>query len=309
MSTSSEAQQQPAAMHGDGSNLGKLGELGDFTVRVATLEQWRLVTEWANGEGWNIGYHDAECFFAAYPDSFFIGRVGDRPVAAVSMVNYSDDYTVWGNFLVDPHDRRKRYGREIVRVVNQHRKGRVASADAMPGLVPAYSQFPGGVPAHDTIHYVGRIDRVGIPAEGVVRVGPEHLDAVAAYDRECFPADRRGFLTKWLFADGHLAYARLRDGRVTGYGVIRPAPLAYRIGPLFADTPQEAQALFDTLTAHVTPGDHLSVFSPDTHDAAKSLFLASGLTEQFRVVRMYDGGPAPETRGECVYGIGSLELG
>ena len=304
MSTSSEAMSQPG---GWASVPGEAQDLSDFTVRAATLEEWRQVTEWANGEGWNIGYHDAECFFAADPDGFFIGRVGDRPVAAVSLVNYSDDFAVWGHYLVDPAHRGKGYGSQTWRAATQHQGNRVSGGDAMPGMVPAY-QLVGFIPIHDTIHYVGPLDRAGIPAEGVVRVGPEHLDAIAAYDRERFPADRRGFLAKWLFADGHLACARLRDGRVTGYGVIRPAPLAYRIGPLFADTPQEAEALFETLTAHVAPGDHVSVFAPDTQEASRPMFLARGLDEQFRVVRMYRG-PVPKTRAESIYAIGSLELG
>jgi GNAT superfamily N-acetyltransferase len=304
MSSSSDARQRPvfpAAMR------EKAYDLSEFTVSVTTLEEWRQVTEWGNAEGWNIGYHDAECFFAADPEGFFLGRVGDRPVAAVSLVNHSDDYAVWGHFLVDPAHRGKGYGEKIWKVANSHSGDRVRGGDAMPAMVPTY-RLVGAVPVHDTIHYIGRLDRPGIHAEGVVRVGPEHLDAVAAYDRECFPADRRRFLAKWLFADGHLAYARLRDGRITGYGVIRPAPLAYRIGPLFADTPQEAQAIFDTLTAYVAPG-YVSAFVPDTQEAAEQLFAPRGLAEQFRVVRMYQGNPVPKTRAECVYAIGSLELG
>jgi GNAT superfamily N-acetyltransferase len=307
MSTSSEAQPRPDV---SASAPGEVQESSDFTVRVATLEEWQQVTEWANGEGWNMGYHDAECFFAVDPDGFFIGRVGDRPVASVSVVNYSDDYSVWGHFLVDPTYRGKDYGRKIWRAASQHRGDRVAGGDGTPEMAPIY-QFLGGNRVHDTIHYFGQLDRAGTPAEGVVRVGTEHLDAIAAYDSECFPADRRRFLAKWLFADGHLAYAGLRDGRITGYGVIRPAPIAYRVGPLFADTPQDAEALFETLTAHLAPGDSVSAFTPETQEAAGPMFLARGLDEQFRLVRLYQGGPAPKAkfRAESIYAIGSIELG
>jgi GNAT superfamily N-acetyltransferase len=305
MSTASGTVREPG---GQVSRTKELYDLNGFTVSVATLDDWRQVTEWANGEGWNIGYHDAECFFTIDPEGFFVGRVGDRLVSAVSFVNYSEDYAVAGHYLADPEYRGKGYGREVWQAVSEHVGSRTLTGDAMPHLTPVY-QFLRGVPAHDMIHYVGTLDRAGAVAASAVRIGPEHLDAVSAYDAECFPAYRRGFLSKWLFAEGHLAYALLSDaGQVTGYGVVRPAPRGHRIGPLFADTPQGADALFDALTAHLGPGDEVSVFGPETQASAR-FFGTRGLVEQFRVVHMYRGDPVLGTPTACVYGIASLEIG
>lgn len=294
-------------MTATGAALRKHYDLTGFTVSVATLDDWRQVTEWGNGEGWNIGFHDAECFFSIDPEGFFIGRVGDRPVSAVSLVNYSDEYAVWGHYLVDPELRGRGYGRGVCKVASPHSGSRITAGDAMPVQVANYSK-DGSAPVHDTIHRVGRLERAGRGVDGVERIGPEHLDAVAAYDGECFPAYRREFLSRWLFADGHIGHARWDGRRVTGYGVIRPAPVGHRIGPLFADTPQDAEALVDSLTAHLAPGEEVSVFAPDTQEAAGPLFAARGLAEQFRVVRMYRG-QVPKRRTDSVYAIGSLELG
>lgn len=304
MSAFDESPQRP---DGPGSTSVAATKLGDFTVSVASLEDWHAVTEWGNAEGWNIGFNDAACFHATDPEGFFIGRVGTRPVSAVSLVNHSQHYAVWGHYLVDPEFRGQGYGRATCKVARPHSGRRAIGCDAMPGMVSNYRRS-GAVPVHDTIHYVGRLREAGARDAKVVRIGPEHLDAVAAYDSECFPAYRRGFLSRWLSADGHIAYARLGDGRITGYGVIRPAPAAYRIGPLFADTPQDAEALFDTLTAHLEPGSGISLFAPEWQGITDAFFSARGLVEQFRLVRMYTGA-VPETRAERIFAISSLELG
>ncbi|QSB13978.1 GNAT family N-acetyltransferase [Natronosporangium hydrolyticum] len=284
-----------------------MDDKGEFTVGLANLADWQIVTEWGNGEGWNIGFQDPACFLPTDPDGFFIGRLDGRPVSAVSLVNYSDDYAVWGHYLVDPQQRGGGYGLGVCKVASPHSGDRVTAGDAMPEQVKNYSR-DGSVPVHDTIHFVGALDRPGSLPPEVIRIGPEQLDEVADYDRQCFPAYRREFLRRWLTAEGHQGYARIVDGALTGFGVVRPAPAGHRIGPLCADTPRDAEALFDALTAGLVAGDQVSIFSPDTQPAAAKLFQERGLTEQFRVVRMYRG-PVPQLRTDALYGIGSLELG
>ncbi|MFD0385064.1 hypothetical protein ACFQ2B_30995 [Streptomyces stramineus] len=139
-------------------------------------------------------------------------------------------------------------------------------------------------------------------------VTPAHVDAIAAYDQPCFPADRRAFLTRWLTAPGHIAYVLLRDGHVAGYGVIRPGRDSRRIGPLFADTQEGAEALFDALTAHLGPDEEVCLDIPEPHRGARELATARGLAPSFHTTRMYTG-PVRPVREERVYGTTSLELG
>lgn len=135
-----------------------------------------------------------------------------------------------------------------------------------------------------------------------------HLDALADYDRRCFPADRRAFVTRWLTAPGHTALAFLREGAVTGYGVLRPARTGHRIGPLFADTTEAAEALFDALTASVDPDGEVFLDIPGPRQAAHALAAARGLTPRSHTVRMYTG-PVPPTDQERTFAVTSLELG
>ena len=63
-----------------------------FTVKQMILEDLELAVEWAASEGWNPGLHDAEIFYQTDPRGFFIGKLEDKPVAAISAVRYADDF-------------------------------------------------------------------------------------------------------------------------------------------------------------------------------------------------------------------------
>ncbi|MFJ6811666.1 GNAT family N-acetyltransferase [Streptomyces anulatus] len=281
-----------------------------FTVSTATLEDWYQVAEWADGEGWNVGDGDVACFHPTDPAGFFIGRLGERPVAAVSIVNYDDRYAVLGHYLTDPEFRGRGHGLATWKAAFLHSGNRTVGLDAMPAQRANYETY-GFKAVHDTVHFAGRPARPAGPVglvEGVALVTPEHAEALAAYDRRCFPADRSGFVARWLTAPGRTARVRLRDGAVAGYGVIRPAGRGHRIGPLFADTPEDAAALFDALVDHLDPDEEVSLDIPGTHAASADLLRSRGLAAQFHTVRMYTG-PVPETAEERVFAITTLELG
>ncbi|MEO3974744.1 GNAT family N-acetyltransferase [Streptomyces sp. CAU 1734] len=282
-------------------------EPAGLTIAPASLDAWHEVAEWCADEGWNPGRGDVGCFHPTDPAGFFTGRIDGELATAISVVTYSDRYAFLGYYLTRPDLRGRGLGLATWRAAFGHAGDRLVGLDAVPAQQANY-QRSGFIPAYGTVRWSGRPERAGAPAPGTVPVAPEHLDAIAAYDRECFPADRRGFVSRWLGTAGHTAHVRLRDGRVTGYGVIRPARDAYRIGPLFADTPDDAGALLDALTSGLGPGDEVAVDMPETQPAAAEIAADRGLTAQFPTVRMYTG-PAPEIRTERVFGITTLELG
>ncbi|GLF97061.1 GNAT family N-acetyltransferase [Streptomyces yaizuensis] len=282
-------------------------EATGLTVAPASLEDWRLVAEWCATEGWNPGDGDLDCFHPTDPGGFFIGRVDGRPVTSVSVVNYTDRYAFLGYYVVVPEERGRGLGIATWRTAVPHAADRIVGLDAVPAQQANYARS-GFVPAYGTVRWGGRPGRTGRPGAGTERVTAATLDAVTAYDRSCFPAERPGFLGRWLTAPGHTAYVRIRDGRVTGYGVIRPSRDGHRIGPFFADTRDDAEALFDSLTAALGPDDTVAVDMPEPLSEAAVLAAGRGLEPQFPTVRMYTG-PAPEVRTERIWGVTTLELG
>jgi GNAT superfamily N-acetyltransferase len=275
----------------------------DLVVTRATPDDWAVVARWAGDEGWNPGLSDPSCFFAQDPGGFFVGRLDGEPVTSVSVVNYGDDYAFLGFYLVRPDLRGRGHGLATWKTALAHAGDRTVGLDGVVAQQDNYRRS-GFEPAHRTFRYSGVVPGAAVPAD--VRAVTE-ARSVAGYDSACHPADRPRFLERWLTADGHRALARVVDGRLTGYGVIRPGRDALRIGPLFADTAADARALLTGLAAEAA-GRELVIDVPEPNAAAVSLVEEYGLTPSFETARMYTGPVRPYAE-ERVFGVTTLELG
>lgn len=260
---------------------------------------------WAAAEGWNPGRHDAACFLPQDATGFFVGRLGGELVSAVSVVAYDEAFAFLGYYLVAPDRRGQGHGIATWRAALPHAGARTIGLDAVPAQQDNYRRS-GFHPAYGTARYAGPIQDGPAPV-GVQALTKADIPAVVDYDRACFPAERSAFLGRWVNAPGHTAYLRVREGRLTGYGVIRPSQDGYRIGPLFADTGADARALFDALVAGKR-GASVAVDIPQAHQEATELALGRGLSPSFQTVRMYTG-PIRGTALDRIYGVTSLELG
>ncbi|MEU6928769.1 GNAT family N-acetyltransferase [Streptomyces sp. NPDC046374] len=278
-------------------------------ITRASLQDWALVREWAADEGWNPGVSDAPAFFAQDPEGFFLGRLDGEPVSAISVVNYSDTYSFLGFYLVRPDQRGLGHGLATWRAALAHAGGRTVGLDGVPAQQDNYRRS-GFAPAYRTARFVGEVPVAGGTVAGVVPVERVDPAALAAYDGACHPAERPRFLASWLATPGHRALVRLTDGRVTGYGVVRPAEQEARVGPLFADTPADAAALLDALAAEARAfgSERIAVDMPEANPAAARLAEERGLEPTFETARMYTG-PIRPVAADRVFGVTTLELG
>ncbi|MFE0174616.1 GNAT family N-acetyltransferase [Streptomyces sp. NPDC059002] len=279
---------------------------GRLVVSRATLDDWRVVTGWAADEGWNPGLVDAPSFFAQDPEGFFVGRVDGELVSAVSVVNYGERYAFLGFYLVRPGLRGKGFGLATWRAGLAHAGDRTVGLDGVPDQQDNYRRS-GFTWKHGTLRYLGRLTAVDVPDRYVRPVEAAGFKALMAYDSACVPADRPRFLESWLAAPGHRALARIVDGRLTGYGVIRPGRDARRVGPLFADTRADAEALLDALAVDAD-GTPVAIDVPENNPEAVALAEARGMKPTFDTARMYTG-PVRDFTQERVFGVTTLELG
>ncbi|MFJ9820395.1 GNAT family N-acetyltransferase [Streptomyces sp. NPDC101151] len=277
----------------------------DLVVTQAGLADWPVIGGWAAAEGWNPGLSDGPAFFAQDPDGFFLGRIDGEPVSAVSVVNYGSDYAFLGCYLVRPDLRGHGHGLTTWKTALAHAGNRTVGLDGVVAQQGNYRQS-GFELAHRTIRFTGTASQSPIP-EGIRAAGPADLSAVIAYDSACTPADRPRFLAEWLSGPGHRAYVRHDGDRLTGYGVIRPGRDCLRIGPLFADTADDARALFAALTADAT-GHQVAIDVPEPNTAGVALAEEAGFSASFETARMYTG-PVREHARERVFGVATLELG
>ncbi|TWV30625.1 GNAT family N-acetyltransferase [Streptomyces misionensis] len=277
----------------------------DLVVTQAGPADWPVISGWAAAEGWNPGLSDGPAFFAQDPEGFFLGRIDGEPVSAVSVVNYGADYAFLGCYLVRPDLRGQGHGLTTWKTALAHAGNRTVGLDGVVAQQDNYRQS-GFRFAYRTIRYTGTAPEAAVPA-GVRPAGPADLAAITAYDAACHPADRPRFLAEWLTAPGHRAFVRHDGGRLTGYGVIRHGHDALRVGPLLADTAEDARALFTALTAEAA-GRELAVDVPEPNADGIALAEAAGLAPSFETARMYTGPVRPHAQ-ERVFGVTTLELG
>ncbi len=279
-------------------------ETDGFTIRRMTAEEMPLMTDWAAAEGWNPGLYDAECFRRADPNGFFAGCLDGQVIAVCSAVAYDSHFAFAGHYIVKPEFRRRGYGMRMTGAWLDYVGERTVGLDGVLDMQEKYERI-GFRTAHRSARYegVGGGDR----REGVLDSWLVPFDALVDYDARHFPARREEFIDAWVDRSGTRALAAIRGGRIVGYGVIRPCRSGLKIGPLFADDPEAAEDLFQSLAAAATD-EAIFLDVPLVNRAAVSLAERHAMTPVFETARMYRNA-APELPLDEVFGITSFELG
>jgi GNAT superfamily N-acetyltransferase len=267
--------------------------------RTARAEEVPLILSWAAAEGWNPGPDDAGAFLASDPEGFFVADAGDGPIAAISVVNHSDDFAFLGLYLCLPVHRGKGIGYGIWQHALAHAGARTVGLDGVPAQQDNYRKS-GFVQTGETWRFEGRI--------------PENLGAglrpASAQDRDRFcqsEAAANGYAKPAFMA----AWTKDTDTRKTftlgsAFATVRRCGRGAKIGPLVAGTLEEAQALLQAIAASF-PADPFIIDVPDDQAGLTALCRDWGMEASFNTARMYRG-PAP-TPGPGIRTIATLELG
>lgn len=278
-----------------------------YTIRPMTRPEIDLAVEWAAAEGWNPGLHDAESFHAADPEGFLVGLLDGEPVATISGVRYGQDFGFIGFYIVKPTYRGQGYGLRIWNAAMQRLAGRTVGLDGVVAQQDNYRKS-GFALAWNNARYEGVGGGARPVDDAIVPLATVPIEALDAYDQAFFPDDRRAFLRAWIGQPGAAALGLVQDGRLAGYGMVRPCRSGAKIGPLFADDPQLAERLFVALKALAPQGAPLFLDIPVPHGAALELVQRHGMTHGFETARMYTG-VHPQLPLERLYGVTSFELG
>jgi len=279
----------------------------DFIVRTMTADEVELAIEWAAIEGWNPGLHDAQCFRAADPDGFFVGVLRGEPVGCMSAVAYDEHFGFIGLYIVKPGFRGKGLGLRIWRHGIAYLGARNIGLDGVVERQADYKKS-GFQLAYRNIRYQRVAPNVTTKTDNMLRDLRElPFEKLAAYDRTLFPSTREPFLRAWLEQKDAVALAKVVDGRIHGYGVLRRCREGRKIGPLFADDAQIAEELFTALAAHC-PGETIVLDVPEPNAEAVALAESHGMTSVFETARMYTR-RTPDIPLARLFGVTSFELG
>lgn len=266
-----------------------------------------IAIDWAASEGWNPGLFDADCFYAADPNGFFIGLLGDEPVVTISAVKYGDSFGFIGFYIVKPEYRGKGFGAQIQNAALSYLSGRNIGLDGVAAQQDNYKKS-GATLAFRNIRYQGNGGGDFPTDPRIVPLSTLPFEEIRAYDKPFFPDDRTQFLKHWIDQPLSTAIGILQNHKLAGYGVLRICRTGYKVGPLFADNPEFAELLFLALKAHAPEGAQIFLDTPEVNAAAIDLAKRHDMIFSFETARMY-AGKCPDLPINRIFGITTFELG
>jgi len=134
------------------------------------------------------------------------------------------------------------------------------------------------------------------------------FDQLLAFHSAVFGSERERFLRAWIERPAGHALACLHGGRLAGYGVLRPCRVGAKIGPLFDDDPDVAEALVTGLLATAGPGIEVFIDMPAANRRAGEVRAGRAMEPSFETARMYLNGQPPEDVPR-VFGVTTFEFG
>jgi hypothetical protein len=96
------------------------------------------------------------------------------------------------------------------------------------------------------------------------------------------------------------------SGNIAGYAVARQCHDGWKVGPLFAESDDDATSLLASIAAEIRGELYIDV--PAYQDTFTKKLRNAGLEAGFQTTRMY-AGSAPHVQARLVFGVTSLELG
>jgi hypothetical protein len=278
-----------------------------FEVSTASADEMTMMARWATEEGWNVAHTDPLAFHAADPGGFLIGRVDGEPLLSISAVKQGPDFGFVGFYIARPKARGKGYGIKIWNAGMALLKGRNVALDGVVAQQENYRKS-GFKLAWNNSRYEGPAGNARPPA-GVSLVDARSVpfDKLAAYDRRFVVAERNAFLALWIGLEQRASLVAIRDGEIAGFAVMRGCPASFKVGPLFADSPEIAASLIASLAEKLSP-PAVVMDVPDFNKPALALVEQMGWLQVSSSARMYTGAvPALDRAG--MYAVTSLELG
>ncbi len=280
-------------------------------LEIITLnqEETRIMFDWARQEGWNPGLQDASTLYkAAHGHGALLGIKQDNKLVGVSAVfNHSHLFAYFGLYIVHPDFREQGLGFEMTRHRLHLAGQRNIALDGVIDECPTYRRT-GFRMAHKTPRFCFQTLQAH-PGGNLTALKDITLIELLDYEQQgLFPCRRKAYLKAWLTQKDAIGYCSMDDNTVQGYGVMRPCIEGYKIGPLFADTPDIARDILQALLAE-TRGASAYCDIPEPNEKGLQLFESlGGQKTDFETIRMYNG-YEPDLDYSRIFGQTSLEAG
>lgn len=261
-----------------------------------------IALDWAAGEGWNPGLEDATAFWESDPHGFFLAEVEGRAVAAISVVNHSSDFAFLGLYLCLPKFRGKGIGYGLWKHALRHAGGRIVGLDGVPDQQANYRKS-GFDLTGQTYRYLGVLD--GRTSNDLRSVEHSDLETLVELDFRANGYSKPAFLRNWI-TDSATRKTLVLGEVPRGFATIRACQSGHKIGPVIAETLEDAEALVRGVV-QLVEANEVMIDVADDCAPLMNFCKTQGMTVAFNTARMYRGA-APKP-GALLRTIATMELG
>ena len=274
------------------------------TFRNATLPELKLILDWAAAEGWNPGLDDAEAFYQADPDGFFVAEnAKDEIVAAISVVNHSDDFAFLGLYIVRPDERGKGIGLGLWQYALNHASGRTVGLDGVEAqlhnyIAPVFSHAVG------TTRFSGNVQ--GAVDPGIRLANSKDIPWMIEQETTASGVAKPDYLYAWFTpTETRSSLILEKADRPSAFCTVRQCRSGAKIGPLIAENSADANRLIAHAATMVECPVTLDV--PETSTGLIDLCSQRHMNAGFKTARMYCGSFSVSRHTH--FAVSSLELG
>jgi GNAT superfamily N-acetyltransferase len=270
-------------------------------LRTARRDELDWALHLAADEGWNPGLDDADAFWAADPQGFFVAEVAGRAVAFISVVNHSDDHAFLGLYLCEAAHRGKGIGLALWTHALRHAGGRSVTLDGVAAQQANYAKS-GFVHIGATQRWEGEVAALRHPA--IRLAGAEDLPLLQALDTAANGHHRAAFLRAWTQPTPTRQTLVLADR--SGFATARRCRTGVKVGPVVAPDAATAFQLVQAAASHL-PGGPITLDLPEANRTLAGLLTKAGFQPGFTTARMVKGLPPEPTA--ALQAIATMELG
>ena len=278
-----------------------------FKVKPMQPKDFLFATELANTMDWNMAPEDFQFNSILEPEGCLILFDDSKPLGIATCISYGK--VGWfGNLIVKEEARHRRAGSLLVKHAIDYLQDKgveTIGLYAYPNLQKFYGDL--GFKADEEVT-VFQSKKVKPLLEGKLqKIGKNHFQATAKFDRECFGDDRTKLLESIILEESNLAYYLAKGNEFVGYVASTVYETMAWVGPLMCKEANcdGAVKLLNCVLGEL-PGKTAFAAIPKKETKLIATLLKAGFKEDFSVVRMYFG---PSAARNCIYLAESLERG
>ena len=258
---------------------------------------------------WNQTEADWKLYLGISPGGCFAAVFRGKVVGTVTTTNYANSVGWIGMMLVDPEYRRRGIASRLMQHAIEHlSECETIKLDATPAGKKVYDRL--GFREEYSLCRMTTATAPYIKTTNteIIPITDDDFTEIAKTDEAVFGADRMPVLQFLAHHNPGTARKLIRNDTITGYCMGRPGTNFYQVGPIVAETEQDALDLIKEILSNLK-GQAVVIDVPGVQRNFLKWLVSCGFTKERPFIRMYYGSNAHPGLPEKVFGISGPELG